>query len=89
MHLVLSTSQDVLLHKRIADVPRRRAPRDRKVLMPALTRAHQLIQSARTIWALRAQSAEFIFNEFIEIDWKSWCENARAVHELTKMYNFF
>ena len=49
MHLVLTTSQDVVLHKRIADVPRRRAPRDRKVLMPALTRAHQLIQSARTI----------------------------------------
>ena len=40
------------------DVPEGAGPRDRKVLMPALTRAHQLFQSARTIRALQAQSTE-------------------------------
>ena len=40
------------------DVPECARPRDRKLLMPALKRAIQFFQSARTIWELQAQSAE-------------------------------
>ena len=45
--------------------PEGAGPRDRKVLMPALTRAHQLFQSARTIRALQAQSTDFLLNLYV------------------------
>ena len=46
--------------EKIPTSPECARPRDRKLLslMPALTRAIQFFQSARTIWELQAQSAE-------------------------------